>query len=504
MLRTILYIACFTFLSFSSFSQFKTGCLLEKVDTNLINKTNFPSTRGGLPSSSSLKYYAPPVMSQGSLGSCTAWATAYAGFTIVQRLEHNDANFPSFSPLDLFNRLKTQEDETPCSDGSYINKALELLQENGCAKFSDVENTCKYQSAYNSYNNKLFEYEELNLSSYNIKYALSEQYPVIISMNYYNNGWGNTSNHYNGVWNGNNDGVVAGHHAMCIIGYDDNNAGGAFLVMNSWGSDWGQNGFFWIKYTDLVHLNNAYAMKPNSSGQYDEEEIIENDDDILIEETSQVFRLYNECSLTAYLALGKYIDGQWVSEGWYAAQPNSYVDVEIGNRDTDNIYWMAYNSSNNIWWYDNVNGTDFCYDPVNRFEIYDNESPSCPAYKKFYEDSPGFVNQIYSRNISCPNVSTRDGEIKLAPNLSDLKLDTRSKDTANFNWNQGTLLFDFYSGKIINPVIESEKYIYTVFYISNKNKIIKKTCAEEALTKLTGYKFISKENAERWLSENKK
>jgi hypothetical protein len=52
----------------------------------------------------------------------------------------------------------------------------------------------------------------------------------------------------------------------------------------------------------------------------------------------------------------------------------------------------------------------------------------------------------------------------LAPYLSDLKLDTRNKDTANYNWNQGNLLFDFYSGKIINPVVESEKYVHTIFY----------------------------------------
>jgi hypothetical protein len=64
--------------------------------------------------------------------------------------------------------------------------------------------------------------------------------------------------------------------------------------------------------------------------------------------------------------------------------------------------------------------------------------------------------------------SNTDSEIKLAPYLSDLKLDTRNKDTANYNWNQGNLLFDFYSGKIINPVVESEKYVHTIFYINKK------------------------------------
>jgi uncharacterized membrane protein len=503
MLKAILYITFVTLLPIYSFSQYKTGCLIEEVDSNLVNRTNFPITRSGLPSNATLKSYAPPIMNQGNIGSCTAWATAYAGFTIIKRLEQKDVNYPAFSALDLFNRIKTIENQTPCADGSAISKALELLQENGCAKYSESENICKYQSASNIYTDKLFKYEELNITSYNIKYALNEQYPVIIAINSFGNGWSNTANHINGVWNGKNDTVVTGHHAMCIIGYDDNNAGGAFLVMNSWGDDWGQNGYFWIKYSDLKHLNNAFAMKPNKKFKKDDLEVT-NEDNVSIERTSQVFRLYNNCTLTAYLALGKYSDGQWVSKGWYAAQPNSYVDVEIGDRDADNIYWMAYNSSNNLWWYDKVNGSFFCYDSINRFEIFDNQSPSCPGSKDFFEESPGFVNQIYSRSISCPNVTTRDGSIQLSANISDLRLDPRSKETANYNWSQGTLLFDLYSDKIINPVTESENSSYTIFYINKKNKVIKKTCSAEALAKIIGYKFISQENASRWMEENKK
>ena len=31
-------------------------------------------------------------------------------------------------------------------------------------------------------------------------------------------------------------------HAMCIIGYDDKIEGGAFRVLNNWGSNWNDNG----------------------------------------------------------------------------------------------------------------------------------------------------------------------------------------------------------------------------------------------------------------------
>ena len=42
-----------------------------------------------------------------------------------------------------------------------------------------------------------------------------------------------------------------GGHAMTVIGYDDTREGGAFEVINSWGTDWGNNGYFWITYEDF-------------------------------------------------------------------------------------------------------------------------------------------------------------------------------------------------------------------------------------------------------------
>ncbi len=44
-------------------------------------------------------------------------------------------------------------------------------------------------------------------------------------------------------WSGNSTAV--GNHYVLIIGYDD--AKGAWLIKNSWGTGWGENGFGWIK-----------------------------------------------------------------------------------------------------------------------------------------------------------------------------------------------------------------------------------------------------------------
>ncbi len=47
-----------------------------------------------------------------------------------------------------------------------------------------------------------------------------------------------------GVFNGQNNRTV--NHVVTLIGWDD--AKGAWLIQNSWGKNWGEDGFAWIKY----------------------------------------------------------------------------------------------------------------------------------------------------------------------------------------------------------------------------------------------------------------
>jgi hypothetical protein len=40
---------------------------------------------------------------------------------------------------------------------------------------------------------------------------------------------------------------LVGGHAVTLIGYDDSKQ--AFLIQNSWGTEWGLNGKFWMPYS---------------------------------------------------------------------------------------------------------------------------------------------------------------------------------------------------------------------------------------------------------------
>ncbi len=70
------------------------------------------------------------------------------------------------------------------------------------------------------------------------------------------------------------------NHAVCIVGWDDNysasnfngaatpSSNGAWLIMNSWGPQMNDNGFFWLSYEDPA-INNAYVFEFDSADKYD-------------------------------------------------------------------------------------------------------------------------------------------------------------------------------------------------------------------------------------------
>lgn len=219
-----------------------------------------------LPKKASLEKYCPTPGDQGPYGTCVAFASAYHLRTILHAKEKNITNKSEidkliFSPTFVYESIKDSGD-SDCQGGSNPILALELFKTIGVATNKTVPYSCNSEvnskalleaSSFGIRDYQvLFLPDEINNSFKinSVKKALSEGYPILLCFvvpeSFYSPG---------SVWipSASDTGPSGKHgrHAMCIVGYDDNKSGGAFRVLNSWGPDWVDKGYVWIRYKDF-------------------------------------------------------------------------------------------------------------------------------------------------------------------------------------------------------------------------------------------------------------
>jgi len=232
------------------------------------------NNKNPLPEAVSLAKFAPQRMNQGQQGSCVAWSSAYGARTILEAASTNqDPNQVAFSPSFVYNNIALED-----CQGSYIQRAMEFMQNRGAVPFSDFaydETDCSKQGGPDLINeasqNKIHGFtrltESADVNGINIravKEHLAKDAPVVIGMMV----GGSFMQEMMGqkVWHPSDmdrQQMGFGGHAMCVVGYDDRVEGGAFQIMNSWGPEWGQNGFAYIRYGDFRDfVKEAYGLDP--------------------------------------------------------------------------------------------------------------------------------------------------------------------------------------------------------------------------------------------------
>ncbi len=285
-LPIFLMILCCFLLSISKAQNnnyFYSGDNTSETEFNNIPKSVRRITRDieNLPDSFSLKDYAPVPGFQGNYGTCVAWSTGYAARTISYCIQHNitDKNLIktfSFSPNYLYFYVKNPADNT-CEMGAKIEPALKILSNKGDLLLSEnipdcvpsINNAADTKAknfsikAYSSLNDMFGHIRDTDINK--IKKCLTEKKPVIFSITC----WKSLFNiGTDGVWNIPPNDSIKGNHALCIVGYDNKKLGGAFEVMNSWGTGWGNQGFFWITYQQLKTYG-TYALELMDKEVYD-------------------------------------------------------------------------------------------------------------------------------------------------------------------------------------------------------------------------------------------
>ena len=267
------------------------------VDTaNLDAIPHYPKRLGfagdELPPSSSLRAFCPTPQDQGQLATCTGWSVAYGALTILKAkqqgiTDQQAIDAMAFDPYFPYLGLSSEEDQD-CMAGVLLNEAIEFtiqwggvaMQVHGLSCTDDLDETMLEEGLPNRARAfyELFGYQDVDREQVveTVKRALHDGNPVLCniltylypynrmeaqsyepSFWYVQDRWQPTAREKNRQLS-----QPAGPHNVVIIGYDDEKYGGAFQVMNSYGSEWGEGGFFWISYDDFMSVKNvAFVME---------------------------------------------------------------------------------------------------------------------------------------------------------------------------------------------------------------------------------------------------
>lgn len=196
-----------------------------------------------------------PILDQGSLGSCVANA-CYTLFYILSKGKI------LLSRIHLYYICRALDGSSSNEDtGTYLRTALKSLFKYNLTN----ENNWKYDPKKfsqlsppicfcNTYSLKNYNYRKVNQNINSLIDCLFSGYPIMIGIKVYSSFESNDSNNTGLIPNPDiNKEQFLGGHALLIIGYD--NYSRYFKVQNSWGSNWGSNGYCFISYDYILNPN---------------------------------------------------------------------------------------------------------------------------------------------------------------------------------------------------------------------------------------------------------
>jgi C1A family cysteine protease len=219
-----------------------------------------PPGFGPLPPSVDLRAGCPPVYDQGQLGSCTANAIAAA-----LEFDRKKQGLPDFTPSRLFiyYNERAMEGTIASDSGAQIRDGIKSVATQGdCpeAEWPYDPAVFAVQPAAQCYADavkyKAVQYAAVGQDERSVKTCLANGYPFVFGFTVFAAFESEPVAQTGQVpMPGLFAGPPQGGHAVLCVGYDD--ATSMFTVRNSWGPDWGDKGYFYMRYQYL--LSDQYA-----------------------------------------------------------------------------------------------------------------------------------------------------------------------------------------------------------------------------------------------------
>jgi C1A family cysteine protease len=200
-----------------------------------------------------LRQWDTIVESQDSLGSCSSNAITNAYELCVNRMYPE--YFTHLSRLFIYYNARSEYGNILEDEGMFLRDGLKTLKKFGVCSEElwsyDIEkfNIRPPENAYkDAEKRKILKYQKLT-SIYYITQVINNNKPVVFGMQIFDS-FMDLNERISTVSFPSRKEKSLGGHAMCMVGYDLNKR--LFLAKNSFGPDWGNNGYCWIPFDYII------------------------------------------------------------------------------------------------------------------------------------------------------------------------------------------------------------------------------------------------------------
>lgn len=207
-----------------------------------------------------LRPKCPAVYDQGQLGSCTANGIG----AVYQFDESKQGNTSDFVPSRLFIYYNERAMEGTVSQdaGAEIRDGIKSINTTGVCPETDWPydiSKFTYKPTQNCYdiakNDRSLKYRRVQQSLDQIKLALSEGFPIVFGFMVYSSFESQQVSETGIVPYPKPDETLLGGHCVVIVGFKEKEK--QFIVRNSWGASWGDEGYCYFPYKFILNPNLA-------------------------------------------------------------------------------------------------------------------------------------------------------------------------------------------------------------------------------------------------------
>ena len=225
--------------------------IVEKLPSEQLDFLQLAEPHYTLPKFVDLRRKMPRVYDQGSLGSCTANAVCGVVGYVKPSISYG-------SRLFLYYNSRKLENNIPDDAGSTLATSIKALQKYGVCREKEWEyNIDKFaieppKSCYtNALQNTALQVKHIPTKINAMKNSLHNGYPFVVGFMVYDSFESETVSNtgYVPMPRLTKETLLGGHAAVCV-GYDDNKK--VWIMRNSWGKEWGDNGHFYLPYPYLT------------------------------------------------------------------------------------------------------------------------------------------------------------------------------------------------------------------------------------------------------------